>query len=158
MPYIQRIAINHVSLKLKRMKITPSFLFLITALTILPTMTAIGAEKDSPAAIQMKQIGKSFKTLSTQISDPAKKDSSLQIVDAMQNAVNAARLLIPAPAAKLQGDSLKTYMREYAKGLDELDANLQDLKKAISSGDTSASQGLLETITKLKKTYHSDLR
>ena len=140
------------------MKIRHAFPILITAITLIPSLTALGAEKDSPAAIQMKQIGKSFKTLSAQISDPTKKDSSLQIVDAMQNAVNASRPLIPAPAAKLQGDSLKTYMREYAKGLDELDANLQDLKKAISSGDTSASQGLLETITKLKKTYHSDLR
>ena len=140
------------------MKIRHALPILITAITLIPSLTALGAEKDSPAAIQMKQIGKSFKTLSALISDPTKKDSSLQIVDAMQNAVNASRPLIPAPAAKLQGDSLKTYMREYAKGLDELDANLQALKKAISSGDTSASQGLLETITKLKKTYHSDLR
>ena len=99
------------------MKIRLALPILITAITLLPSLNnTLGAEKDSPAAIQMKHIGQGFKTLSSQISDPAKRDSSLQIVEAMQSAVNAARPLVPAPATKLQGDSLKTYMREYSKG------------------------------------------
>ena len=141
------------------MKIRLALPILITAITLLPSLNnTLGAEKDSPAAIQMKHIGQGFKTLSSQISDPGKRDSSLQIVEAMQSAVNAARPLVPAPATNLQGDSLKTYMREYSKGLNELDSDLHSLKKAISSGDISAAQGLLEKITKLKKTYHSELR
>ena len=49
-------------------------------------------------------------------------------------------------------------MREYVKGLEELDAALQDLKKSISADDVPAAQSKLSSINKLKKTYHSDLR
>lgn len=136
----------------------PAQLFLANALTFISALMPISAEEDSPAAIQMKHIGKGFKTLSTQISDPTKKESSLKTIDAMLLAVNASKPLIPAPAGELKGDSLKTYMREYAKGLSELEASLQDLKKAVAAGDTSAAQNLLSAINKLKKTYHSDLR
>ena len=94
----------------------------------------------------------------SQISDPAQKDSSIKLVDAMCEAVNASRGLTPEPAQDLQGESLASYLKEYNQGLDELAASLQDLKKAIASGDSSAEQTLISTINTLKKTYHSDLR
>jgi len=136
----------------------PARLFLVSALIVISGVMIISAEEDSPAALQMKHIGKGFKTLSTQISDPAKKESSLKTIDAMLHAVNASKPLIPAPADKLKGEALKTYIREYAKGLSELEASLQDLKKAVAAGDTSTAQNLVSAINKLKKTYHSDLR
>ena len=106
----------------------------------------------------MKHIGKDFKTLSAQISDPAKKESSLAIVESMRAAVHASKPLVPAPATKLDAEASKQYMREYVKGLEELDAALQDLKKSISADDVPAAQSKLSSINKLKKTYHSDLR
>ena len=106
----------------------------------------------------MKNIGKDFKTLSAQISDPAKKESSLAIVDSIRAAVHASKPLVPDPATKLDAEASKKYMREYVKGLEELDAALQDLKKSISADDVPAAQSKLSSINKLKKTYHSDLR
>lgn len=125
---------------------------------LLTLSPALGEEVDSPAARQMKQISRNFKALMSQISDPAQKDSSIKLVDAMCEAVNASRGLTPEPAQDLQGESLASYLKEYNQGLDELAASLQDLKKAIASGDSSAEQTLISTINTLKKTYHSDLR
>jgi len=133
-------------------------LFLASSVAFISALTPICAEEDSPAAIQMQQIGKSFKTLSIQISDPAKKDSSLKIIDNILQGVNSAKPLVPTPATELSGESLKAYLNEYAKGLSELEASLQDLKKAIVAGDTSAAQSLISSINKIKKTYHSDLK
>jgi len=118
----------------------------------------VQAEEDSSVARQMKQIAKNFKTLSGQISDVSKKESSLQLVGSMRKAVANARSMDPAPAAKLEGESLKTYMDEYHKGLDEMDAQLQNLEKAISSDNVKAAQEVLDNLNKLKKVYHSDLR
>ena len=118
----------------------------------------VQAEEDSSVARQMKQIAKNFKTLSGQISDVSKKESSLQLVCSMRKAVANARSMDPAPAAKLEGESLKTYMDEYHKGLDEMDAQLQNLEKAISSDNVKAAQEVLDNLNKLKKVYHSDLR
>ena len=116
------------------------------------------AEEDSSVARQMKQIAKNFKTLSGQVSDVTKKDSSLELVGSMRKAVASVRSMDPAPAAKLEGESLKTYMAEYHKGLDEMDAQLQDLEKAISSENVKSAQEILDNLNKLKKVYHSDLR
>ena len=76
----------------------------------------------------------------------------------MRAAVNSSKTLIPAPATKLDAEASKQYMREYVKGLEELDAAIQDLKKSISVDDVPAAQSKLSSINKLKKTYHSDLR
>jgi len=116
------------------------------------------AEEDSSVARQMKQIAKNFKALSGQVSDVSKKDSSLQLVGSMRQAVADVRSLDPAPAAKLEGESLKTYMAEYHKGLDEMDAQFQDLEKAIASDNLKGAQEILDNLNKLKKVYHSDLR
>lgn len=141
------------------MKIKPAHLILAAILAHLSALPLLRSEeKPSPAAIQMKHIGKDFKTLSAQISDLAKKESSLAIVDSMRAAVSSSKTLIPDPATKLDGEASKKYMREYMKGLEELDGALLDLKKSISVGDFPAAQYKLTSINKLKKTYHSDLR
>ena len=141
------------------MKIKPAHLILAAILAHLSALPLLRSEeKPSPAAIQMKHIGKDFKTLSAQISDLAKKESSLAIVDSMRAAVSSSKTLIPDPATKLDGEASKKYMREYMKGLEELDGALLDLKKTISVGDVPAAQSKLSSINKLKKTYHSDLR
>ena len=118
----------------------------------------VNAEEDSSVARQMKQIAKNFKTLSGQVADITKKDVSLELVETMRKSVAAVRSMDPAPAAKLEGESLKTYMAEYHKGLDEMDAQLQELEKAISSGNVKGAQEILDNLNKLKKVYHSDLR
>jgi len=118
----------------------------------------VNAEEDSSVARQMKQIAKNFKTLSGQVSDVTKKDSSLELVGSMRKAVASVRSMDPAPAAKLEGESLKTYMAEYHKGLDEMDAQFQDLEKAIASDNLKGAQEILDNLNKLKKVYHSDLR
>ena len=141
------------------MKIKPSHILIAALVVHLSALSPLRSEeKPSPAAIQMKHIGKDFKTLSAQISDPAKKESSLAIVDSMRAAVHASKPLVPDPATKLDPEASKQYMREYVKGLEELDAALQDLKKSISADDVPAAQSKLSSINKLKKTYHSDLR
>jgi len=141
------------------MKIKPAHLILAAILAHLSALPLLRSEeKPSPAAIQMKHIGKDFKTLSAQISDLAKKESSLAIVDSMRAAVSSSKTLIPDPATKLDGEASKKYMREYMKGLEELDGALLDLKKTISVGDVPAAQSKLASINKLKKTYYSDLR
>jgi soluble cytochrome b562 len=141
------------------MKIKPAHLILAAILAHLSALPLLRSEeKPSPAAIQMKHIGKDFKTLSAQISDLPKKESSLAIVDSMRAAVSSSKTLIPDPATKLDGEASKKYMREYMKGLEELDGALLDLKKSISVGDVPAAQSKLASINKLKKTYHSDLR
>lgn len=137
----------------------PAHLILAVILAHLSALPLLRSEAPpSPAAIQMKHIGKDFKTLSAQISDPAKKESSLAIVDSMRAAVISSKTLIPAPATKLDGEASKKYLREYMKGLEELDSALLNLKKSISVGDVPAAQSNLTSINKLKKTYHSDLR
>lgn len=116
------------------------------------------AEDDSSVARHMKQIAKSFKSLSGQVSDINKKESSLALVTSMRKAVAAVAPMDPAPAAKLEGESLKSYMDEYHKGLNEMDTQFQNLEKAIASDDVKGAQEILDNLNKLKKVYHSDLR
>jgi soluble cytochrome b562 len=150
---------NRILFKNLIMKIKPSHILIAALVVHLSALSPLRSEeKPSPAAIQMKNIGKDFKTLSSQISDPAKKESSLAIVDSIRTAVHASKPLVPDPATKLDAEASKQYMREYLKGLEELDAALQDLKKSISADDVPAAQSKLSSINKLKKTYHSDLR
>jgi hypothetical protein len=150
---------NRILFKNLIMKIKPSHILIAALVVHLSALSPLRSEeKPSPAAIQMKHIGKDFKTLSSQISDPAKKESSLAIVDSIRTAVHASKPLVPDPATKLDAEASKQYMREYLKGLEELDAALQDLKKSISADDVPAAQSKLSSINKLKKTYHSDLR
>lgn len=131
---------------------------LLLCLGILTFGGSVKADEDSSVARQMKQIAKNFKALSSQVSDVTKKDASLALVASMRKAVAAVGSMDPAPAAKLEGESLKSYMAEYQKGLSEMDAQFQDLEKAIASDNVKASQEILDNLNKLKKVYHSDLR
>ncbi len=79
-----------------------------TLLTLLGLLAPICAhaeddDDDSPVANEMGTINRSFKKLNRQYADPAQKASSLELVAAIQKAVENSKTLTPSRAEKSCG-------------------------------------------------------
>jgi hypothetical protein len=112
-------------------------------------------DEDSPVGKEMGTINRSFKKLSRQYADATKKDSSLELVAAMQKAVENSKGLTPSKAGKAQ-DKAK-YMATFKQNLEALDKELVLLKDAISADKTDVAKAELDKIDKMKGSSHKEL-
>lgn len=130
-----------------------SLLALLTFL--LPIRGFTQDEDDSPVTKEMEIVNRNFKKLGRQVADPAKKDSSLELVAGMQKAVENSKTLTPAKAEKAP-DKAK-FMATYNKDLDELSNTLVALKDAISADKADVAKAELDKIGKMKSSSHKEL-
>ncbi len=124
------------------------------------TGTSTRAEEDRPPSEverQMERISRDLKKLSRQFEDPAKKESSLALVDSALEANAASKKLVPASADGLSGQELEAYMELYQQGLSELEACLQTLREKLSEDDVVAAAESLDQAQALRKRYHKKL-
>lgn len=95
--------------------------------------------------------------MSRQYDNPASRDSSIVLADAVIAAAEKAKQLQPAAAEKLSGPERDDYMATYHEGMDELLARFVALKQALEADETGAAEAAIEEAYKLREKYHTEL-
>jgi soluble cytochrome b562 len=114
-------------------------------------------EEHSPVQKEMETINRDARKLNRQYSDPAQKDSSLQIVAEMQKSAETAKGLTPSLAEKKPEPGKAKYMETYKKDMDALIKELAALKDAVASGDSAKTKAELDKLNQLKMSSHKEL-
>lgn len=130
------------------------------ALAFLLVAAAVRAEDEGPPSeveLQMEQISRDLKKLSRQLGTLGKKEASLALIDSALAANAACQKLTPASAGDRTGADLEEYLALYQRGLAELEACLQGLRRSVVDGDSAAAEAALDEAYALRKSYHKKL-
>jgi hypothetical protein len=131
-------------------------LSLLSCILVLP-LAAFAQHDDSPLHGEMEGINRAARQLGRQLSDPAQKASSLELVATMQKHAEKAKTLTPPKADKLTGDEKKKYVATFQADLDALIKNIATLKDDITNDKTDAAKADFDKIQQLKKSSHKEL-
>jgi len=144
--------------------------FLVSSLSlILAVATATVRADPSPAAApeqakktplekQMDRIRKSMRSLRTQIEDPAKNDSSLQLVAIIRDAAATALNLRPAKAEDFSGAARDEFLAHYNTAMKEFIAAVDRLTAALTANDNVAAAKIYHDLPGLEKKDHKEFR
>jgi soluble cytochrome b562 len=102
----------------------------------------------------METISKNLKKLGKQIGDGSQRDSSLQLLDKIQNAVKRARTFTPAKAEKIPEAERPQFVADFQKKLDELLVQFEKISGALRDGNTDEAQTLFAGLKQIKRDGH----
>lgn len=119
---------------------------------------AASSEDKTDLDKQMDQVGKAFRTLGKQISDPTKNDASAALVGKMIDALKGGLDMTPAKAADLPDDQKADFIAKYKKGIQGMIDKLVALQGLIAAGKNDAAAAALADIKSAEKDAHKEFR
>ena len=117
-------------------------------------ITARADEKTTPLGDKMKVIAGSVKKLKSQITNPAQKDSSIQLVEAAEKAAQDARTLVPAHAADIPEADRAKFISDYQAQLDVLIKQFGTIDDALKADKYDDAQKGFNDLAKIKQDGH----
>jgi soluble cytochrome b562 len=112
---------------------------------------------DSPVHGEMEGINRAARQLGRQISDPAQKASSLELVATMQKHAEKAKTLTPPKAEKLTGDEKTKYVTTFQTDIDALLKQIAAVKDDLTNDKLDVAQADFRKIQDLKNSSHKEL-
>jgi soluble cytochrome b562 len=126
-----------------------------------PDATAPSApakEEKTDLEKQMDSINRAFRTLRRQIADATKNDSSLQLVQTMHDAADAASKLTPKKAADLAEADRPQFESEFQAGIKDLMGALDKLTTDLKANDNTAAADDVKQIQTLEGQNHKKFK
>lgn len=133
---------------------------IIVFIAVISAASALRAEEEdqgSPVDALLEQVSRDLKKLSRQFDNPESRDSSLALADALIESTTKAKDLRPHGADEPEGMKPEEYMSIYHKGMDELLAKFQAVKKALEADEVGAAETAMEEAYALREKYHEQL-
>ncbi len=131
---------------------------ILLALCLL-TPALLRAEKhgqETPLSKQMEAMSKNFRQLGRQVSTDSKRDSSLQLIQAIQKNAETAKTLIPAKAKTVPAAEQAKFIEAYKKDIDVLLGQIAKLTDAIRAGKTDDANKILVGFRAIKTEGHEE--
>jgi soluble cytochrome b562 len=125
----------------------------ITAILLCAPRVSL-AEDKTPLEEKMTAMNKNFKALKKQVDDPAKKDSSIEMIAALKKGAIESKDLDPAKAKDVPAGERAKFIADYKAGMDQMIAAIDKLDKAVRAGDAAGAKAVLEDLTKQKADGH----
>ena len=136
----------------------PTILLMKTKLILLAlclfTPALLHAERHTPLSRQMEQMAKSFKQLGKQFADPAKRDSSLQLIHSIQKNAETAKTLVPAKAETVPSAEQPKFIEDYKKEIDGLLAQISKLSAAVEANKFEDAKKIMGGFREIKGQGH----
>jgi soluble cytochrome b562 len=152
------------------MKLRRVFVWLLAASILAPLASAADAppaasaqpapdnEKKTELELRMDRMGKAFRKLKKQVSDPAQNASSLQLVATMQAAAKEAVDLTPEKAQDLPADQRPKFIEDYRAGIKGLLDRFDQLQEALTAGKNDEAAKLVSALGDYQKKEHKEFR
>jgi cytochrome c556 len=122
-----------------------SFLLLAAAIFIL---SSNGAWADTQLEESMKQMGKAYKELNTDLKQPQDADKAqyVSLAATMKTQAQAGRDFVPKLAQTLPADQRDAMVQGYQKAMDQLMQTIDSLSQALQSGQWADAQKVMATL------------
>jgi soluble cytochrome b562 len=115
-------------------------------------------EQKTELEMRMDRIGKAFRKLKKQVSDPAQNASSLQLLATMQDAAREAVDFTPAKAADLPEDQRPKFIEDFKAGIKGMQEEFSKLADALAAGKNDDAAKIVDEIDALEKKDHKEFK
>jgi soluble cytochrome b562 len=115
-------------------------------------------EKKTELEIRMGRMGKAFRKLRKQVSDPTQNASSLELLTTMDGAVKEALDLTPEKTQDLPEDQRAKFVEDYKAGLKGMQDEFSKLRDALTAGKNDDATKIVAEIFDLEKKDHKEFR
>jgi Cytochrome b562 len=119
---------------------------------------AAPAEKKTELELRMDRMGKAFRKLRKQVSDPTQNVSSLQLLSTMDDAAKEALDFTPAKAEDLPEDQRAKFEEDYKAGIRAMQDQFAKLRDALTAGKNDDAVKIVADMAALEKKDHKDFR
>ena len=127
---------------------------ILVALCLLAPALLNADELHTPLSKEMESLSKNLRQLGRQVTDSSKRDSSLQLVLAVEKSAATARTLVPAKAKEVPASDQAKFISDYQKQIDVLIGQLTKLEEATRAGNTDSANQILSSLRGIKREGH----
>jgi len=123
-----------------------------------PAAQAPEKEKKTELELRMGRIGKAYRKLRKQVSDPSQNAASLELIATIQAAAQEAVQFTPAKAEDLPEDQRAKFTADFKAGINKLQDLFAKLKDAISADKNDEAVKIVADISALEKEDHKQFK
>jgi len=102
----------------------------------------------------MKILARGMKQLSKQITDPAKQQENIALLETLQKATVDSKSFEPAKTKTVPEAGRATFLADYGAELDKLKSAIDQVEQAVKAGDYAKAQSLLGKVGSIRKDGH----
>jgi soluble cytochrome b562 len=131
----------------------------LIATALLTSLAILHAEApDTPLEKQMQTLARGMKKLSLQVSNPAKQQETLTLIESLKKAATEAKGLDPRKTASVPQSSQEKFLTAYRVELDKLLESFSQTEAAIQAAQYDKATSLLSTLRGIEKEGHSKFK
>lgn len=106
----------------------------------------------------MKIFARGTRQLSQQVSDPAKQQSTIELIESLKKAALDSRALTPRKIVMIPEAKRAEFLAAYQAEMDELMESFGKIEEAVKGGDYEKAKSLLATVNSIKKEGHGKFK
>jgi soluble cytochrome b562 len=130
----------------------------LLALLLLASGGLLHAEADSALENQMKILARGTRQLSQQVSDPAKQQSTITLIENLKKAALDSKTLDPRKTSEIPEEKRAQFLADFRTELDELKDAFDQIEEAVRSGQYEKAKSLLAIVNSIKKEGHGKFK
>lgn len=116
------------------------------------------AEDDTPLGKEMEKVSKALKVVNRNLADPAQKDANLAKIADAKTALDAALKYEPAMTKSVPAAEKAKFLADYKAAMEQTGKSLEELKAAVTAGNTDAAAKAMEKLNSEKKEGHKKFK
>ena len=133
-------------------------LLLLVFITLSFFTTGLRAEEDSPLEKQMQILARGIRQLNQQVTNPAKKQSSIDLLETLKKAAVDSKSLEPRMTRNIPADKKSAFLADYRTDLDELKDSLNQIEDAVKTDQYDKAASLFSAVNSIKREAHSKFK
>ena len=127
--------------------------------TLLSTITLLQAEEaDSPLEGEMTILARGTRQLSQQVTDPAKQQENITLLESLKKAAADSKALTPRKIVTVSQADREKFLADYRTDLDELKDAFSQIEEAVKAAQYDKAKSLLATVNSIKKEGHGKFK
>ena len=130
----------------------------LLALLLLVSGGLLQAEADSALENQMKILARGTRQLSQQVSDPARQQSTITLIENLKKAALDSKTLDPRKTSEIPEEKRAQFLADFRTELDELKDTFDQIEEAVRSGQYEKAKSLLAIVNSIKKEGHGKFK
>ena len=130
----------------------------LLALLLLVSGGLLQAEADSALENQMKILARGTRQLSQQVSDPARQQSTITLIENLKKAALDSKILDPRKTSEIPEEKRAQFLADFRTELDELKDTFDQIEEAVRSGQYEKAKSLLAIVSSIKKEGHGKFK
>ena len=127
--------------------------------TLLSTITLLQAEEaDSPLEGEMTILARGTRQLSLQVTDPAKQQENITLLESLKKAASDSKALSPRKAASVPQADRAQFLSDYRIQMEKLATAFSQVEDTLKASQYDQAKSLLSTVNTIKKESHSKFK